>query len=164
MSRTAPPVDIPTRRRKRTPQRSAFLATMVGRGYAAADWAQGIDFARTDGPPADAVAVLTDRATGTVHPVTVETMASGLWRLAQGRIRGIGPSHPMARRLWHINHDNDTATVTDRDADAVLQAGLFGALRYGRVAGVAAAVPAPRNPAGRRPVPVVAFSDAGSAR
>lgn len=63
-----------------------------------------------------------------VHDVTLDTIATGLRRLAEGEVKACAE---IVGAAVYAQRHNDASYFDAYSADAVLQAGLFGELVYG---------------------------------
>ena len=63
-----------------------------------------------------------------LHTVNAAVIQSGLNRLESGEVK---INNTMGLNISEANKENDAGQIDAYDADAILQAGLFGELRYG---------------------------------
>lgn len=82
--------------------------------------------------PASTRAVIMDLVEGGEHKVSADIMARGFHELREAIQRGVCPvTDAMRLRLRADDQENEALRLDSYDADAVLQLGLFGEVKYG---------------------------------
>lgn len=121
------------RQQEWTARRIDFLANVLvtavegGINY----WASVENYRTKEGPEytlEDARALIKDEYTGQHHDLTLEVIGAGLLKIGS---RDFELNPQMRKEILLANTISDAGDIDSADADAIVQAGLLGEVRYG---------------------------------